>query len=429
MRSVSASTSDMPWFVRKRFSLVIGVLIAIVVPIILRYDRGLVYFESLQSISTFAANVAGVIFGFMLASRFQRFPGLSAGGIVATAYISAFGIIALMLLFFYVDYSRFIYFTAAIANTAWFVAVNFLRRRYSIIEFAYIPGTKNIDQLDLPEVNLTKLKSPRDFKKVIGAVVADLRAEMSPEWVQFLAECALRDIPVFHIKHAREELTGRVQIESLSENTLGSILPSSLYLNIKWFADTILALLLMPLILLVMAIFLPLLYITQGRPFLYTQQRIGRGGKPFTMIKLRSMLTDDQVANLQLDEQRHSAQTKDDDPRITRLGHFIRRYRIDELPQVINVLKGDMSWIGPRPEAAVLGSMYEEVVPFYRYRYIVRPGISGWAQVNQGHVTDVDEIEVKLQYDFYYVKNISAWLDVLIVLRTLRTILGGFGAR
>ncbi|MEL6782823.1 MAG: sugar transferase [Pseudomonadota bacterium] len=429
MRSVSASTSDMPWFVRKRFSLVIGILIALMVPVLLRYDRGLIYFESLQSINTFTANIAAVIFGFMLASRFQRFPGLSAGGVVATAYISAYSITALLLLFFYVDYSRFIYFTAATANTMWFVAVNFMRRRHSVIQFAYVPGTRNIGDLDIPEVNLVELADPSNFKKVRGAVVADLRSEMEPEWVQFLAECALRDIPVFHIKHAREELTGRVQIESLSENTLGSILPSSLYLNIKRLMDTLLALALMPLILLIMAVFLPLLYLTQGRPFFYTQQRIGRGGRPFTMIKLRSMLTDDQVAERRLDEQRDSAQTKDDDPRITRLGHFIRRYRIDELPQVINVLKGDMSWIGPRPEAAVLGSMYEEVVPFYRYRYIVRPGISGWAQVNQGHVTDVNEIEVKLQYDFYYVKNISAWLDVLIVLRTLRTVFGGFGAR
>lgn len=429
MRALSASNSDMPWYVRRRFALIIGIVIAITVPIILRYDRGSFYFSSDISLNTFAANVIAVIFGFMLASRFARFPGIGSGGVIIAAYVTSFGLIAVLFFLSYLNYSRFIYSTAALANIFWFVAVDFMRSRNSIIQFAYVPGTKDIEKIQTPYVSLTELAGPNDFGAIKGAVIADLRADLSSEWVQFLAECALRDIPVFHIKNAREELTGMVQIEHLSENTLGSILPSPFYLNLKRIMDTLLAIVLMPLILLVMAVFLPLLYVTQGRPFLFTQQRIGRGGKPFTMIKLRSMLTDEQVASRQLDEQRDSAQTKHDDPRITKLGHFIRRYRIDELPQTINVLKGDMSWIGPRPEAAVLGSMYEEVVPFYRYRYIVRPGISGWAQVNQGHVTDVDDIQIKLQYDFYYVKNISAWLDLLIVLRTLRTVLGGFGAK
>jgi len=112
-----------------------------------------------------------------------------------------------------------------------------------------------------------------------------------------------------------------------------------------------------------------------------------------------------------------------------RVGGFLRRVRLDELPQIFNVLRGEMSLIGPRPEAVPLSRWYESELPFYFYRHIVRPGISGWAQVHQGHVTDLDAVHQKLTYDFYYIKNFSAWLDILIALRTIPTMLSGFGSK
>jgi lipopolysaccharide/colanic/teichoic acid biosynthesis glycosyltransferase len=126
---------------------------------------------------------------------------------------------------------------------------------------------------------------------------------------------------------------------------------------------------------------------------------------------------------------RLAAMTEKKDLRITRVGHFLRRYRLDELPQVINVLIGQMSWIGPRPEAMPLSAWYESELPFYRYRHIVRPGITGWAQLKQGHVADVGEVLEKLHYDFYYIKNFSFWLDLLILAGTIRIIFTGYGAR
>ena len=117
------------------------------------------------------------------------------------------------------------------------------------------------------------------------------------------------------------------------------------------------------------------------------------------------------------------------DMRITKFGHFIRKTRIDELPQFLNILKGDMSLIGPRPEQLSFVEQFNESIPFYRYRHIVRPGLSGWAQVMQGYASDEDETRVKLEYDFYYIKNFSLALDLLIILKTIQTILTGFGAR
>ena len=115
--------------------------------------------------------------------------------------------------------------------------------------------------------------------------------------------------------------------------------------------------------------------------------------------------------------------------RITRVGKFIRKTRLDEIPQFINVLKGEMSLIGPRPEQRAFVTQFEKDMPFYAYRHVVKPGITGWAQVVQGYAADADDTQVKIAYDFYYIKHFSYWLDLLIVLKTIRTILTGFGAR
>jgi len=150
---------------------------------------------------------------------------------------------------------------------------------------------------------------------------------------------------------------------------------------------------------------------------------MGFRGKVFNVIKFRTMTV------MNDGEQREASITQAGDQRITKIGHFLRRVRLDELPQIINIIRGEMSWIGPRPEAVSLSAWYELEIPFYRYRHIVRPGITGWAQVNQGHVASLEEIDDKLQYDFFYIKNLSYWLDILIVFRTLRVILSGFGAK
>jgi len=118
-----------------------------------------------------------------------------------------------------------------------------------------------------------------------------------------------------------------------------------------------------------------------------------------------------------------------DDPRITRIGRIMRRFRLDEIPQLWNVLKGEMSLIGPRPEQVTFARQFERELPFYSWRHLVKPGITGWAQVQHGYAAGVEDTRRKLEYDLYYVKHFSFWLDVSILMRTIGTVLTGNGAR
>jgi lipopolysaccharide/colanic/teichoic acid biosynthesis glycosyltransferase len=243
------------------------------------------------------------------------------------------------------------------------------------------------------------------------------------EWEVFLAEAALAGRIVYQVKQLAESLTGRVEIENLSENSFGSLVPARGYFYLKAVIDSCAAVLLLPVLLPVMVLIAIAIHFDSKGPALFRQRRIGHRGQQITVYKFRTMREGSRG------DERTAAITHDDDERITRIGTFLRKFRLDELPQVFNILKGEMSWIGPRPEAEPLSMWYRSKIPFYRYRHVVKPGISGWAQVNQGHVAEVDQVHRKLQYDFYYIKYFSPWLDLLILVRTLKTVLTGFGSR
>jgi lipopolysaccharide/colanic/teichoic acid biosynthesis glycosyltransferase len=227
-------------------------------------------------------------------------------------------------------------------------------------------------------------------------------------------------IPVYDVKNVMESLTGRVEIGHLAENSFGSVLPSRLYLRLKRLLDIALGVVLAPVFAAVILTAAAAIKLESRGPAFFTQPRMGFRGRPFNIFKLRSMVEEGTAGDLF---------TRAGDARVTRVGKFIRKYRIDEFPQIVNILKGEMSWIGPRPEAIQLTQWYAREIPFYVYRHAVRPGLSGWAQVSQGNVAEVEAAKVKLQYDFYYIKNFSHWLDALIVLKTVKTMLTGFGSK
>ena len=156
-------------------------------------------------------------------------------------------------------------------------------------------------------------------------------------------------------------------------------------------------------------------------PAFFRQRRIGLYGEPFELIKLRSMRSDA--------EKDGAKWAQKDDPRVTRLGRFIRKVRIDELPQAWSVLTGRMSFVGPRPEVPAFVDDLEDKLPFYAERHMVKPGITGWAQINYPYGASIEDARAKLEYDLYYAKNYTPFLDLLIMLQTLRVILWPEGAR
>ncbi len=161
---------------------------------------------------------------------------------------------------------------------------------------------------------------------------------------------------------------------------------------------------------------------TSPGPALYRQKRTGREGVVFYCYKFRTMRADAEADT-------GPSWAKDDDPRITRVGKFLRKSRLDEIPQLWNVLKGDMSMVGPRPERPEFVEELSREIPYYQLRHTIRPGISGWAQISYKYGNSVDDSKEKLRYDLYYIKNMSAGLDLLIIFRTLKTILLGRGAK
>ena len=223
-----------------------------------------------------------------------------------------------------------------------------------------------------------------------------------------------------------ERETGRVDLDSVNPSWLifsdgfssGRMLSGVFKRLFDIVASAVLLLLTFPL---VIVIALAIRFESKGSAF-YRQERVGLYGVPFQCIKLRSMRSDAEVAG-------KAVWAELDDPRITRIGRFIRKLRIDELPQCWCVLKGEMSFVGPRPERPQFVDDLETKLPYFAERHMVKPGLTGWAQINYPYGASIDDSRQKLEYDLYYAKNYSPFLDLLILLQTIRVVLFPDGAR
>jgi lipopolysaccharide/colanic/teichoic acid biosynthesis glycosyltransferase len=280
-----------------------------------------------------------------------------------------------------------------------------------------------------------------------GCVIAvAITHEKSPGLISSLSQaswsgCQILDMPTLY-----EILEGKIPIDHISDVWLflNSLHPPRYYLKIKNVTDRVLALL----GLLVTAFLFPLIALAirleSPGPIFFIQERLGKEGRPFKIIKFRTMVVDAEAEGPQFASR--------DDPRITRVGWVLRKLRLDELPQLLNILKGEMSFVGPRPEREVFIREYQEAVtlyrpgrragdppgtlvacgirekvPYYSYRLLVKPGLTGWAQVMLSYAASLDESREKLMYDLYYIKNMGFFLDAGILLKTLRTVLFGRG--
>jgi sugar transferase (PEP-CTERM system associated) len=243
--------------------------------------------------------------------------------------------------------------------------------------------------------------------------------------VSQLLTCRLRGVRITDLSGFFERVTGEVPVDSLKASWL--IYGDGFRQNwsrrfVKRALDVLAAAILLLFAAPIMLVAALVIFLESGRPIIFRQERVGLGGRTFMLLKFRSMRTD-----AEKDGVPRWASTGD--PRVTQFGRFMRRTRIDELPQIFNVLKGEMSFVGPRPERPFFVSQLTEQVPFYGARHTVKPGLTGWAQVRYSYGASVEDAVRKLQYDLYYVKNHTILLDIVILLGTVRVVLSGDGAR
>lgn len=406
------------------FQFILGFMIVVLLPNFIRWES-LLFDWPLKStaFNTLLANSIAYVVSFFILHKFKRFPGTRSLPFIIPTVLTAWFIVFTIFIFLREDnYARQVLIYAFLFANIWAFLGYFIGRRFSQPKLALVPFGRALELADTPHAIITILEQAHLEGRRYDAVVADLHSEDLPdEWESFLAKCTLARIPVFHTQQLIESITGRVKVDHLSENIFGALLPSGLYSALKRFLDVSIVLLTAPFWLPVMLITGIIIKLESAGSMFFIQERVGQGNKDFKVYKLRSMCQDSEKDGAQF--------AKANDMRITRVGHFIRKTRLDEIPQFINVLKGDMSIIGPRPEQRTFVDQFEKEIPFYSYRHVVRPGITGWAQVVQGYAADADDTRIKIEHDFYYIKHFSLWLDILIVVKTIRTILTGFGAR
>lgn len=319
-------------------------------------------------------------------------------------------------------YSRSFLLTSLLALLLWqTIDALLIGSNKRTLKLAGIPSPAVERLKDLRGVELITLQRPKIEENVDGLVL-DMHQPLSPEWARFVAEWAATGRAIFHSAAVYESATSRVPLEYLSDGWVGELFSGSIpYLHVKRALDLSIVFLTLPITVPLSLIIAAAIWIDTGRPVLFWQVRVGQHGRPFMMAKFRSMQVDAEADGAQFASR--------NDERVTRVGRLIRKLRLDELPQLWNVLRGEMSLIGPRPEQAIFVHEFSRRIPFYSWRHRVKPGITGWAQVQHGYASGLEDTMIKLEYDLYYVKHLSFWLDLTIAVKTVWIMLTGWGAR
>jgi exopolysaccharide biosynthesis polyprenyl glycosylphosphotransferase len=304
-----------------------------------------------------------------------------------------------------------------------------LRRRPWTERMVLVTGEESLadDLRNAPHTDVVNFYRPTDDPPgdpmpPATTLVVDLRAVLSEAMAQWVSSASIAGSTIRAMAPTYEEHTGRIPMVHLAEGwELSQPVHANGYGPLKRVLDVLLTVITLPFWLLVGAVVWVAVKIDTPGPAIYSQVRIGREGSQFTLYKFRTMVNDAEI-----DGPKFAAE---DDPRLTRTGRLLRKTRMDELPQLWNVIRGNLSLVGPRPERPVFVDGYVETIPFYNNRSLVRPGVTGWAQVNYGYADDEADAIEKLTYDLYYVKHMALGLDSQIIGKSIWTVLTGFGAR
>ena len=411
-------------FTRRRFQFVGALVLGALIPWLLRGPILPGTLIEKASLYTLAGNIVAIVIAFWTRLSIETYPGIRRSYVIFPAALTGHGLMLVWFALTRFPYDRVALTLGFVLHVFWLYllyvyAERRVRRRIAIVPYGSFDRLTRIEAIDWMTLRRPQLHDARGCH----AIVADFSTKLPPDWEAFLADAALAGRIVYQVKQLWESLSGQVDIEHLSENSFGSLVPMRGYFHLKSVIDFVCAVAVLPVVLPLMLVIAAAIRLDSSGPIFFRQKRVGHAGRQITVFKFRTMRT------AEVSDERLALMTTQDDDRITRVGRVLRNLRLDELPQIFNILAWQMSWIGPRPEAALLSGWYTKEIPFYRYRHVVKPGITGWAQVNQGHVAEVTDVHRKLHYDFYYIKYFSPWLDVLILFRTIKTVLSGFGAR
>ena len=300
-------------------------------------------------------------------------------------------------------------------KTDWFDA--------QLLGYVHIPGQAVVvEKNKIHYLRGRLLEYARNLR--VDQLVVAIREQAENFPLEQILDCKMAGIEVIDLMSFFEQRTGKIKINSLSPSSIifaDGFIQAMFKTYIHRLFDIVVSIIVLILASPIMLLTVLLIALESGLPVLYRQTRVGRDNRHFEILKFRSMGVNAEAAGAQW--------AVTNDARVTRVGKVIRKLRIDELPQLFNVLRGEMSFVGPRPERPEFVARLEQTIPYYRVRHRVNPGITGWAQISYPYgATEHDALE-KLQYDLYYIKNYSLFLDVMIMIQTAQVVLWGKGAR
>ena len=377
---------------------------------------------------TIAMSVAPYCVAYLLLDRTLHIPPIEGNSLVGVAALLPFAALLGVCAIFRIDYSRGAMLVCTVITMVW-LWLGYRRFVSTYVPvFGYLSPSAMTHLQDILSAPGAAGASRAEFRKIstlpeaaqCDGLMMDRSATMDPERTRALASFKLSHVRLYSVERIGELLTGRLGLAHIEESFLDDHAQNYLYMPFKRVADILAVVLLAPAAVPIGLLVALAVGLESEGPLIFRQERVGLYGKVFTMLKFRSM-TDKPHATAQFATRQ--------DPRVTRVGRFIRKYRLDEIPQLWNVFIGQMSLIGPRPEQVSMVNAFSETIPYYPYRHLVRPGLSGWAQVQQGYAGSHEETVTKLSYDLYYVKHCSVALDLLICVKTLKTLVTGYGAR
>jgi len=361
------------------------------------------------------------ILTMLVVGKLSLYPKVSSFGLCFSILLLSYMGIILVISATRVYYSRSYLLLSFLLSLLSLLTIGYIEDKHKKLRFVLLSDLSGNEAEDLGRLNIEFLKAIKPSENHYDGIVVNDIKNLSPEIARFIVTETLKGTPVYTFAELYASFLGRVPLEYIDPDLLGTRASSSIYKGVKRIVELLIAtIFFVPAAVIGLIIAISIKVDSKG-PVFFIQERVGQNGRPFKLIKFRTMHNNSELDGPQF--------AKENDSRITRVGKVLRKTRLDELPQLINVIRGDMSFVGPRPEQIPFARQFEDKIPYYNLRYSLKPGLTGWAQINRGYTSGFDDTREKLEYDLFYLRYESPWLDLLILFKTMKIVLTGFGAR